>query len=281
MKDTTTNLIDDSARFIFNWLSANFNSFIGAVAILISTIIVIKIISIILNRLLSRTIREERYPSKTDRDRRLRTLTSIITTVVTFLIWAVAVFMILNLIGINTAPLLASAGLLSVALGFGAKSIVQDFMTGMFIIAENQYRVGDYVEIQNIQGTVRSVTMRTTTITDDDGSVFHIPNGSIVVTGNHSMSNNKVAIEISVATDTNVDKLKSIIDRTGTAQATNNDWKDKIAQPLHFARIKDITDGSIIIRISGKVKAGKQIDIRSDYLAALQKELVKNKISLV
>jgi moderate conductance mechanosensitive channel len=188
--------------------------------------------------------------------------------------------MILSTVGVNTAPLIASAGIFGIALGFGAQSLVKDFMTGLFIIAENQYRVGDYVEIQNIKGTVKAVTMRTTIVTDDDGSIFHIPNGSIIVTGNHTMGNNKISIELSATTDTDIEKLKNIIDKIGKSQASHASTKDFIVEPLHFVRIKDIASGSIIIRISGKVKPGKQATIRSDYYAALQKELVKNKIAL-
>ena len=278
--DSTTDKIFNGGGEILDWLSNNIDTMFSVVLIFVVAIIASRIISDILARLLGRTIREDMYPSKTDRDRRLRTLTSITTAIVTFIAWAVALLMILNTLGINTAPLIASVGILSVALGFGAQSLVKDFMTGMFIIAENQYRVGDYVEIQNVRGTVKAVTLRTTIVTDDDGSVFHIPNGSIIVTGNHTMSNNKVSIELSATTDTDIEKLKSIIDKTGKSQASHVAVKEIIIEPLHFVRIKEITSGAIIIRISGKVKAGKQATVRSDYYTALQKELVKNKIAL-
>jgi len=169
---------------------------------------------------------------------------------------------------------------LSVALGFGAQSLVKDFITGMFIIAENQYRVGDYVEIQNVRGTVKAVTMRTTVVEDIDGSIFHIPNGSIIVTGNHTMSNNKVSIEISASTETDIELLRKIIDKTGVAQSKSPDMEDVIIEPLRFKRINEISGGSVKVRILGKVKSGKQNNVRSDYFIALQKELVKNKIAL-
>ena len=220
------------------------------------------------------------FPSKTDRDRRVRTLESILTAIISFVVWAVALLMIMNILGINTAPLLASAGILSVAIGFGAQSLIKDFITGMFIIAENQYRVGDYVEIQNVKGTVKSITMRTTVVKDDDGSIFHIPNGSIIVTGNHTMSNNKASIELSVPTDTDIEKLQAIINKTGLALTKNAEMKEMIIEPLQFRRIKEITGGAIKIRILGKVRAGKQDIVKSSYYEALQKELVKNKIAL-
>jgi moderate conductance mechanosensitive channel len=280
MDNTTTESITDTGRVIIDWFSNNMDIFIGVVIIFVVAVIATKVVSEVFSRLLGRTIREDMYPSKTDRDRRLSTLTSITTAIVTFGVWTVAVLMILNALGVNTAPLLASAGIVGIALGFGAQSLVKDFMTGMFIIAENQYRVGDYVELGVVKGTVKAVTMRTTIVEDYDGSIYHIPNGSIIVTANHTMSNNKIAIELSATTDTDIDKLRTIINKTGKSQATHVDMKDFITEPLHFVRIKDITSGAIIIRISGKVKAGKQSIVRSDYYIDLQKELVKNKIAL-
>lgn len=273
-------VLSNSLRSIFNWFNDNFTVMIYIVLILFIATISSKLISNAVSRLLSRTIREDMFPSKTDRTRRIKTLNSIAEAFVSFVVWITAVLMIMNLIGINTAPLLASAGILGVALGFGAQSLVKDFITGMFIIIENQYRVGDYVEIQNIKGTVKAVTMRTTVIQDSDGSIFHVPNGSIIVTGNHTMGNNKVGIEISASTETDIELLQKLINKTGSAQAKSPEYKELILEPLQFSRVKEITGGVIKIRITGKVRSGMQNEIKSKYLSALQNELVKNKIAL-
>jgi small conductance mechanosensitive channel len=280
MDTTATDTVTDTGRVIVDWFNNNLPVIIGVIVIFVTAVIATRVISEVFARLLGRTIREDMYPSKTDRDRRLRTLTSISTAIVTFAVWTVAVLMILNSIGVNTAPLLASAGIVGVALGFGAQSLVKDFMTGMFIIAENQYRVGDYVELGAVKGTVKAVTMRTTIVEDYDGSIYHIPNGSIVVTGNHTMSNNKIAVELSVSTDTDIDKVIKLINETGKKQALHVNFKNNVIEPLHFVRVKDITGGAIIIWISGKVKSGNQSMVRSDYYIKLQKELLKNKIAL-
>jgi len=273
-------MLADSLDLIVSWLNDNIVAFLYVVVIFFAAAIATKIVTHVLSKLLTRTIREDMYPSKTDRERRIQTLDGIATAIISFVIWTVAVLMIMNVLGVNTAPLLASAGILSVAIGFGAQSLIKDFITGMFIIAENQYRVGDYVEIQNIKGTVKSITMRTTIIRDDDGSIFHIPNGSIIVTGNHTMSNNKLSIELSASTDTDIEQLRKIINKTGLEQAKNSDMVDAIIEPLQFRRVKDISGGAVKVRIHGKVRSGKQDDVRSNYYEALQKELVKNKIAL-
>lgn len=273
-------VLSTSLRSIFNWFNTNFRIMIYIVLILLIATISAKIISHAVSRLLSRTIREDMFPSKTDRTRRIKTLESIAEAIVSFVVWTTAIIMVMNLIGINTAPLLASAGILGVALGFGAQSLVKDFITGMFIIIENQYRVGDFVEIQNIKGTVKAVTMRTTIIQDSDGSIFHIPNGSIIVTGNHTMGNNKVSVEISASTETDVELLQKLINKTGSAQAKSAEYKELILEPLQFSRVKEITGGVVKIRITGKVRSGLQNEIKSKFLTALQNELVKNKIAL-
>jgi small conductance mechanosensitive channel len=273
-------MITNSLDMIISWLNDNIVTFLYAVAIFLVAAVLVKILVHLFTKLLRRTIRPEMFPSKSDREKRISTLDSIAAAIISFVVWSVAVLMIMNLLGINTAPLIASAGILSVALGFGAQSLVKDFITGMFIIAENQYRVGDYVEIQNVRGTVKAVTMRTTVVVDADGSVFHIPNGSIIVTGNHTMSNNKVSIEISASTETDIELLRKIIDKTGVTQSKTPEMEDVIIEPLHFKRIKEISGSSVNVRILGKVKSGKQNDVKSDYFIALQKELVKNKIAL-
>ena len=277
---SSSDLLSNSLQGFLNWFNTNYVIIFYVIFVFFAATIAVKVISHAVSRLLSRTIREDMFPSKTDRNRRIRTLDSIAGAIISFIVWITAIIMIMNLIGINTAPLLASAGILGVALGFGAQSLVKDFITGMFIIIENQYRVGDYVEIQNVKGTVKAVTMRTTVVQDADGSIFHIPNGSIIVTGNHTMGNNKVSVEISASTETDIELLQKIINKTGIAQAKLPEFKDLILEPMQFSRVKEIIGGVVKIRISGKVKSGMQNEIKSKFLTALQNDLVKNKIAL-
>lgn len=122
-------VMSNSLRSIYDWFSTNFRVMIYIVLILLIATISAKLISHAISRLLSRTIREDMFPSKTDRTRRVKTLDSVAEAIVSFVVWITAIIMVMNLIGINTAPLLASAGILGVALGFGAQSLVKDFIT--------------------------------------------------------------------------------------------------------------------------------------------------------
>lgn len=274
-----TSVANYFANFL-HWIDQNISVVVFVLVALLAASLVSRVMSRVAAKLLHRAMRDDMFPTKTDRERRLHTLNSIAEAIISFFVWALVILMVLNRLGVNTAPLLASAGILGVALGFGAQSLVRDFVTGIFIIAENQYRVGDYVEIQNVKGTVQSISMRTTVIQDDDGSVFHVPNGSIVVTGNHTMNNNKVSIELSASTDTDIEKLRKTIDGVGKTQAESTDLKDVILEPLQFKRIKDIKGSQIIVRVSGRVKAGSQSVVRSSFYEQLQKQLIKQKIAL-
>ena len=265
---------------VLAWIDVNFGSIVQAFFIVVVAMITARIVCRLFGRVLSQAMRADMFPTKTDREKRLKTLTAISNAIIKTVIWAVAFIMILNKLGLNTAPLLASAGIIGVALGFGSQSLVKDFMTGMFIIAENQYRVGDYVEIQNVSGTVKSITMRTTVVQNDEGSLFHIPNGSIIVTANHTMNNSRLSFELSASTDTDLEKLQTIINKVGNSMAKHVDMKDLVIAPIKFERIKDIKGGSILLGLSGRVMAGKQTTVKSAYFEALQDELVKNKIAL-
>ena len=277
--DLLTSVSDLFAKLL-NWISANFSIVLQLVFIFVFALIANKICRHLFGKLLDRSMRSDMFPSKTDRERRIKTLNSITGAIIGFVVWAVAVLMIMGTLNVNTAPLLASAGILSVAIGFGAQSLVKDFVTGLFIIAENQYRVGDYVEIQNIKGIVKSVTMRTTVIQDIDGSIFYIPNGSIIVTSNHTMNNDMISIELSTPATTDIDKFCNIINLVGKKQAESADMKDLIIEPVQFKRINQIKGDLVFLRATGRVRAGKQMQVKSDYYLLIQQELIKNKITL-
>jgi len=118
------------------------------------------------------------------RTQRAETIGAVLRSVVTIVIWSIAVLTILEILGINLAPLIAGAGIAGVALGFGAQSLVRDFLSGMFMLMEDQFGVGDVVDTGVATGTVEGVSLRTTRLRDIDGVVWHIPNGTILRVGN-------------------------------------------------------------------------------------------------
>ncbi len=137
----------------------------------------------------------------------------LIHAITRFAVYVVAAIMIISELGVNTAPLLASAGIFGIALGFGAQSLIKDLVSGIFIITENQYRVGDVIELGNVSGIVEAITIRTTVLRDQSGNQHHVPNGSIVRTTNKTMGFGGIDENIVVGADTDIQKLVEIINR--------------------------------------------------------------------
>ena len=156
------------------------------------------------------------------------------------------------------APLFASAGIIGVALGFGAQSLVKDFLSGVFIISENQFRVGDVIEIEGFGGTVERIGVRSTVIRDADGNVHYFPNGMVQHVINKTMGYSMARFTLSVAPDANVDEIAKIINKIGLALTKEDDWKDKILEAPHFVSVGEFNATSVNIIVTGKVQPSDQ-----------------------
>jgi len=146
-------------------------------------------------------------------EQRIDALSSVLRSVVTFVIWLVAVLMCLGEVGIDLAPLLAGAGVLGVAIGFGSQSLVRDFLSGAFILIEDQFGVGDIVDLGEASGTVEAVSLRTTRLRAVDGTVWHMPNGEIRRVGNMSQHWSRALLDVEVAYDTDLEHARRVIKR--------------------------------------------------------------------
>ena len=156
------------------------------------------------------------------------------------------------------APLFASAGIIGVALGFGAQSLVKDFLSGVFIISENQFRVGDIIEIEGFGGTVERIGVRSTVIRDADGNVHYFPNGMVQHVINKTMGYSMARFTLSVAPDARIDEVAKIIDKIGLTLAKEQEWKDKILEAPHFVSVGDFNATSVNIIVTGKVQPSDQ-----------------------
>ena len=175
-----------------------------------------------------------------------------------------ALLMILQEFGLKIGPILAGAGILGVAVGFGGQYLIKDIITGLFMILENQYRIGDVVNIDGTSGVVQEITLRKTTLRDLDGTVHHINHGSIVRVSNLSKDFARVNIEIGVAYNTDLDYLIKVIDRTGTELAEDPVFKDSIITPPKFLRVQEFADSAIVVKILGDTKPLKQWEVAGE-----------------
>lgn len=233
------------------------------------------------------TIRRDAYNTKADREKRLKTLSSMSSAFVRAGVYLAAGFMIVSEVNPTyTTALFASAGLATVAIGFGAQSLIRDLVSGIFLISENQYRIGDEVELKStswaaqVEGIVEDITLRTTILRDLDGDVHHIPNGTIGFTTNRTLGFNRINEDIMVPLDTDIERLEHIVNHVGQEMAADPTFKNKILDPPHVERIIGLDDKGISIKILAKTAPADRRNIRSELYRRLLKSFQKNNISL-
>lgn len=143
---------------------------------------------------------------------RAEAIEAVLKSVVTVAIWVVALLLVLGELTINLAPLIAGAGIAGIAIGFGAQSIVRDFLAGLFILVEDQYGVGDVIEVGDVAGTVENISLRSTRLRDVEGTVWHLANGEINKVGNHSQLWSNCVLDVEVAYDTDIRRAMELLD---------------------------------------------------------------------
>ena len=262
------------------WVTRNYKTGLQIALILLAAKLFNRYSGRLLRRVFEHAIRPDMYPNKLDRTKRLDTLNGLTKAVVHSSVWIIAFIIVIGLLGVNTGPLFAGAGLVGAGIAFGAQSLIKDFLSGLFIISENQYRVGDVIEVMEVSGTVESIGLRTTVLRDLSGAVHHIPNGSIVVTTNRTTGKGHINLDILVVSNTDMGLLEHVINHAGKRLASNTKFKDDILDAPHFDRITDYTGNAITVKILGKTVGGSQLQIKSALLAELKRDFDENKIKL-
>jgi len=232
--------------------------------------------------LIRRTVTYHAHGDKTELDvkKRQDTLISISSAVLRVVIWLTAAFTIVRRFGIDPAPILAGAGVVGIALAFGAQSLIKDFVSGIFIILENQYRVGDVVTLDNASGKVEKISIRTTVVRDDDGSVHYIPNGTISHSVNKTMGYAKINLAIGVKPKTDVDKLAEIINNVGTKMFEDEKWHKKLMEPPRFLNIGNFNESALEVKITGKTKPTALWAVSGELRKRLHSAFERNNIEL-
>jgi len=209
--------------------------------------------------------------SKEGVEKRTNTLLSIFKGVGRVFIVIVAIMMILSEVGMAIAPVLAGFGIVGIAIGFGAQYLIRDIISGIFIILENQYRVGDVARVADIAGLVEEVTLRKTVLRDLDGIVHHVPNGEIRVASNFTRHFARVNLDISVSYGTDLDHAISVINRVGQELAEDENWRQVIKSPPQALRVDSLGSSGIDIKILGDVKPMQQWAVMGELRLRLKK----------
>ncbi|MBI2304236.1 MAG: mechanosensitive ion channel family protein [Chloroflexi bacterium] len=196
--------------------------------------------------------------------KRAKTLSGVATKTATVVILAIATFMALSALGIDIAPLLTGAGIVGIALGFGAQSLVKDIISGLFILLENQYSKGDVVGIAGVYGLVEDVNLRRTVLRDLDGTVHSVPNGTITTSSNLTREYSRVNINVSVAYKENLDHVIRVLNQVGQELAQDETYGPFILEAPKVLRVDALEESGLAIKILGTTKPSKQWDVMGE-----------------
>ncbi len=220
-----------------------------------------KLSSQLITRIIQTALKRSRSSEEKKRE---QTLIRVFQTAIRVGVWITAIIMMLHELGIDTAPLLASAGIVGVAIGFGGQYLIKDIINGFFIILENQYRVGDVICVSEKCGTVEDVNLRVTTIRNMDGTVHYIPNGQMLIVSNMGKDFANINIDIGVAYDAPLERVIEVINAVGGKLAKDMAWKDRILEPPHFLRVENLTDSSVVVKVVGKTTTLEQWSVAGE-----------------
>ena len=234
---------------------------------------IFRLIKMFLPRLVNRFVRARgrgRH-SKSWFDKRAQTLSNMMTWTIGLIIGVMVLFMILSELGIDITPLLAGAGVAGIAIGFGAQSMIRNFLNGLFILLEDQYNTGDVVKIAGIAGLVEEVNLRRTVLRDLDGILHTIPNGEITTASNYTRDWARVNLDVPVAYGEDMDHVFAVINKVGKELAQDEYFKDLIKSPPQVLRVQNFGDSGIDIRILGDVRPMKQWEVTGELRKRLKK----------
>ena len=196
---------------------------------------------------------------------RAETLGHVLRSIVVALVWTFTALIVLGEIGVNLGPLIAGAGIGGVALGFGAQSIVKDFLSGLFMLIEDHYGVGDVVDVGYATGTVEEVSLRSTTIRDIRGTVWHVPNGEIARVGNFSQLWSKALLEIEVAYDTDLRMAMGVIQRVANEFWEDPEWGgDELSECPDVLGVQSLGASGIALRVAVKTEPSMQWSVERE-----------------
>jgi small conductance mechanosensitive channel len=247
---------------LINWLSDDGLKVLG---IAIAAFIIIKVVNKVIKKSLRVMLAVRREAESLGEVKRQQTLERIMMGVATVSISTIALLMVLQQMGLDIGPILAGAGIVGLAVGFGGQYLIRDIITGLFIVLENQYRIGDVVNLDDTGGLVEDITLRMTTLRDLNGTVHHVPHGDIKRVANLSKTFSRVNMNIGVSYSADLDQVVTVINKVGNELALDKAWSEKIITPPQFLRVDDFGDSSIVIKIVGETQPIKQWEVSGEF----------------
>jgi len=247
--------------------------------IIVAGIVVQIVVSNLTRRLLTSTLAKHVVGQRSDtgRKKRVNTLHQVFTKTLGAVIFLIVFLMVFIELGVNVTPILTGAGIVGIAVGFGAQDMVKNLFHGIFILLEDQYSEGDVVTLAGITGTVEEFDLRRTVLRDLDGTQHHIPNGEIAVASNKTKGWSRIHMNIGIGYSTDLKKLAEVVNTEGDAlQAAH----EAVIEPPRLAGVEEFADSSIIVKILGKVQPGKQWELSREFRKMLKEAFEREKIEI-
>lgn len=233
----------------------------------------------ILTQLLDKVLRVQNKDGLRD-NARLHTIARAFAKIVRLIVFILALLLILEILGFALAPFLAGAGVIGIAIGFGAQEVVKNFIAGFFVLIENQYKIGDTVKLADRLGIVESIGLRSTVIRDFEGVVHYIPNSHVDVASNYSIDFTYINFLIGVSYSSDINKVKKVVDSLGEELANDEVWGSAFIEPITLLRVDDFNDSSVSVRIFGTIRTENQFEVESEVKKRIKVAFEQNGIEI-
>jgi small conductance mechanosensitive channel len=251
---------------------------VAIIALRVSTALIHGIVKALLDREATEGTAQEL--SAIEVQKRMDTLDELGSNVIRAFVVMIAGIMILDALDLNIGPAVAGLGVVGIAVGFGAQSLVKDYLNGALILIENQYSKGDVVSIAGVSGAVEDFSLRRTTLRDLDGIVHTVPNGAVSVASNRTRTWSRINQNVTVAFGTDIDKAIEVVEELGKAMAADPIWKRRILEPPRVERVESIDERGVTLKILGTVRASEQWAAGGEFRKLLLEAFAKNGIRL-
>ena len=245
------------------------------VVVIVASIIVLRIFRGITRRMAS--LRARRLPSGF-RAQQIQTISTVLDSVATFAIIFTAMLMVLSILEMHIEPLLASAGIAGLAIGFGAQTLVKDFINGFFVLLEDQYNIGETIRIAGVKGVVEDMTLRRTVLRDDDGTIHIVPNSQIQIVSNMTRDWAQLALRVAVAYSEPSDKVISLLKQVGEEIRNDPGFAEDIVGDVQVPGIDRVANGEVDYLVLVKTRPNKQYTVSREFRRRIKECFEKNNI---
>ncbi|RYX78973.1 mechanosensitive ion channel family protein [bacterium] len=262
------------------------NPFIQTIIVIIIASLIKMVSGNIIDRIVRQVIKSHKYVTRAEERKREDTISKVFGTLTGVVIWIVAIGTIASIFNLNFGAIAASAGFIGIIIGLGAQTTIRDYVAGIYILLENQYRVGDIVTLSGgttgigTSGVVEDISLRITKLRDLDGTLNIVRNGEASIITNRTFEYSSVVVDVTVAFGTDIDKVERVMNEVGNAMLEDETYGKLISDAIQYLRVDKFTDSGVTVKAVGKVMPAEQWTIAGDFRRRLLKAFAHEKITI-